>query len=279
MDIERHDISRCVLTPEIRFHAWKLSAEGGDAWQAERKRIQDEANKARAEAAKGNDNAAKPDVENSDATPSGTTVFDDKKEDINPNPEPKTKPKPAEKPKIEKPNRASDKKAEASGTDRGTVERMEWLEKHRPDLLARVIAGEFQSNKAVNIAKTEAHAADIERQREDIENGALALPEGVFEVVTMDPPWNYGRSYDPAGSRVANPYPEMTQAQLLELAPPFADDCALFLWTTHQFIWDAKELLDAWGFTYKANLVWDKEKIGMGAWLRMQCEFCLVGVM
>ena len=36
--------------------------------------------------------------------------------------------------------------------------------------------------------------------------------------------------------------------------------------------------MDKWGFEYKANLVWDKEKIGMGAWLRMQCEFCLVGI-
>jgi N6-adenosine-specific RNA methylase IME4 len=29
---------------------------------------------------------------------------------------------------------------------------------------------------------------------------------------------------------------------------------------------------------YKATLVWNKEKIGMGAWFRMQCEFCLVGI-
>ena len=94
----------------------------------------------------------------------------------------------------------------------------------------------------------------------------------------MDPPWNYGREYDPESSRVANPYPEMTQAELLEMQPPFADDCALFIWTTHQFIFDAKQLLDHWGFEYKATMVWDKEKMGMGHWLRMQCEFCLVGI-
>ena len=39
-----------------------------------------------------------------------------------------------------------------------------------------------------------------------------------------------------------------------------------------------RSLLRHWGFTYKATLVWDKERIGMGAWLRMQCEFCLVGI-
>ena len=118
----------------------------------------------------------------------------------------------------------------------------------------------------------------IQKQREDIATGKVELPPGVFEVVAIDPPWSYGREYDPDGSRVANPYPEMTQEELLALEPPFAKDCVLFLWTTHQFIWDAKALLDHWGFTYKATGVWDKEKIGMGSWLRMQCEFFLVGI-
>lgn len=127
-------------------------------------------------------------------------------------------------------------------------------------------------------AKVEKRKADIQAQKDAIENGTVQMPVGVFEVISLDPPWNYGREYDPDGSRVANPYPEMTQAQLLELKPPFADDSVCFLWTTQAFIWQAKELLDKWGFTYKATIVWDKEKIGMGAWLRMQCEFCLVGI-
>jgi N6-adenosine-specific RNA methylase IME4 len=126
--------------------------------------------------------------------------------------------------------------------------------------------------------KAKKRASEIKAQKEAIESGKVVLPVGVFEVVVMDPPWNYGREYDPDSSRVANPYPEMSQDKLLELKPPFADDCVVFLWTTHAFIWDAKELLNKWGFSYKATLVWDKEKMGMGAWLRMQCEFCLVAI-
>jgi N6-adenosine-specific RNA methylase IME4 len=121
--------------------------------------------------------------------------------------------------------------------------------------------------------------AEIDQQREDIRAGRIILSEdGPFNVVAIDPPWKYGRDYDPAACRVASPYPEMSQDELLELDLPFADDCALFLWTTHQFIWDARELLDHWGFDYKAVLVWDKNTIGMGFWLRMQCEFCLLGI-
>ena len=156
------------------------------------------------------------------------------------------------------------------------------------EIAARVEAGESQQQIAAdfgvcqktvsNIVKTVERANAIEAQREAIEAGNVQLPAGVFEVIVMDPPWAYGREYDPDGSRVANPYPEMNQQQLLEMQPPFAGDCVLFLWTTHQFLWDAGELLRNWGFTYKATLVWDKERMGMGAWLRMQCEFCLVGI-
>jgi len=122
-------------------------------------------------------------------------------------------------------------------------------------------------------------ALNIENQKKDIEE---LKPEkelkGVYDIIVVDPPWNYGREYDPETSRVASPYPEMKQSELLDLKLPFDDKGILFLWTTHQFIWDAKELLEKWGYEYKAILVWNKEKMGMGSWFRMQCEFCLLGI-
>lgn len=136
----------------------------------------------------------------------------------------------------------------------------------------------MHENKPLKEVKKQEREAEIQEQREAIESGNAELPEGLYEVVCMDPPWAYGRAYDPETSRVANPYPEMAQAELLVMDPPFADDAVLFLWTTHQFMWDAKALMDHWGFAYKATMVWDKEKMGMGAWFRMQCEFCLMGI-
>lgn len=123
-------------------------------------------------------------------------------------------------------------------------------------------------------AKREEH---IQKQVEEIENG-IETPDGLFDVIAIDPPWNYGTEYNASGRRVANPYPEMTQEELKSMEIPAADNCVMFLWTTHKFIWDAKELLDAWGFEYRSMLVWDKQKIGMGNLIRMQCEFCLVGI-
>jgi N6-adenosine-specific RNA methylase IME4 len=172
--------------------------------------------------------------------------------------------------------------AKAAGTSTGQVGMAEQVKKKAPELWEKAKQGDVSISAAYKeVKKTEKkaeRAAMIEEQKQAIESGGIELPEGVFEVIAMDPPWNYGREYDPDSSRVANPYPEMSQSDLLKLDAPFANDCVLFLWTTHAFIFDAKELLDAWGFEYKATLVWDKERMGMGSWLRMQCEFCLVAV-
>lgn len=119
---------------------------------------------------------------------------------------------------------------------------------------------------------------DIQRQVDEIEQQALEKPDGLFDVIVIDPPWNYGTQFSAEAYRVANPYPEMTQAELKAIELPAAEDCVLFLWTTHKFIWDAKELLDHWGFDYRCMLVWNKQKLGTGNLIRMQCEFCLIGL-
>ena len=119
----------------------------------------------------------------------------------------------------------------------------------------------------------------IKEIEEGIQSGELKLPEGKFETIVMDPPWNYGGKYDPDNRRVTSPYPEMTQEELKEIElPTNTDGCILWLWTTHKFIWEAKELIEHWGFEYKNILTWDKESMGIGEWLRKQCEFCLIGI-
>ena len=144
--------------------------------------------------------------------------------------------------------------------------------------LEKLDKGEATVNKAFNELKKEQRKQEIKEQKEAIETGAVKLPEGVYEVIVIDPPWQYGTPYDPNGRRGATPYPDMSQEELKTIKLPSAENSVLFLWTTHRFIWDAKELLDHWGFEYRATLVWDKEKIGIGDLFRMQVEFCLVGI-
>ena len=124
----------------------------------------------------------------------------------------------------------------------------------------------------------------IEKQIEDIEKGLLPELNGLFDVISVDPPWPYEgqnkniTSFDAVGRRVANPYPEMSIEDIKKIQMPLMDNAVVLLWTTHKFLPDAFEILKQWNLEYKATLVWNKEKIGMGAWFRMQCEFCIVGV-
>lgn len=163
------------------------------------------------------------------------------------------------------------------------AERFQQLALH-PELVEQAKAearenDDIVSRSAVlNKIKQAKREAEIQRQVEEIEQRTPEVPDGLFDVIVMDPPWAYGTGYDADGRRCANPYPEMTQEQLKAIKLPAAENCVLFLWTTHKFIWDAKELLNIWGFEYRNILVWDKQVMGMGNLFRMRCEFCLVAI-
>jgi len=137
---------------------------------------------------------------------------------------------------------------------------------------------EITTSGAVKLAKKTQRRKEIEKQKQDIEEGKIELPQGKYEVIVIDPPWPYNSKYDPDTFRGATPYPEMTIEDLHKIDLPATDNCILFLWTTHKFIWEAKELLNIWGFEYRSIIVWDKNKMGIGRLFRLQCEFCLVGL-
>lgn len=173
-------------------------------------------------------------------------------------------------------------------------------EKASPEITAAVQGGEISVSDAASIAdlprekqqdalanvqlghaknlKAAARQADIEDQRAGIVSGKIKLPDGLFEVISIDPPWPYGDqgSYDPAGNRAPNPYPEMSLDEIAALEIPAADDCVLWLWTTHKFMRHAFPLIDSWGFQERAILTWCKDRMGLGRWLRSQSEFCIM---
>jgi N6-adenosine-specific RNA methylase IME4 len=131
--------------------------------------------------------------------------------------------------------------------------------------------------------KIEERKEDIKKQLEDIESGKLPELWGKYEVIAIDPPWAYeekgglsANDYNPEITRGATPYPTMTLSQIKDINLPLTDNSVLFLWTTHAFLKDAFDILEHWNLKYKATLVWDKEKMGMGRTIRLQCEFCLI---
>ncbi len=102
-------------------------------------------------------------------------------------------------------------------------------------------------------------------------------PEGTFDVIVLDPPWAMEKTQrDCRPNQVDMDYPTMTQDDLLAMEIPAAADCHLWMWTTHRFLFDAKALVDAWGFRYVCLFVWHKpggfQPVGLPQY---NCEFAI----
>jgi N6-adenosine-specific RNA methylase IME4 len=100
---------------------------------------------------------------------------------------------------------------------------------------------------------------------------------GEYDVILADPPWRYDFVEAP-NRAIENHYPTMTLDEIKSLKIPAAKDAVLFLWATAPLLKSALEVMEAWGFTYHTCAVWDKEKIGMGYWFRVQHELLLLGI-
>ena len=55
----------------------------------------------------------------------------------------------------------------------------------------------------------------------------------------------------------------MTLQDIKLLNLPSDTNCILYLWATAPKLLEALEVMDAWGFTYKTQAIWNKEIIGM----------------
>jgi N6-adenosine-specific RNA methylase IME4 len=163
------------------------------------------------------------------------------------------------------------------------------FKKATPELEEKVLNNEVTINQAYQDIKKEEKKTErlnqIEEIKIKIEEENLTIENKKYHVIAIDPPWNYkekggfsSEDYDSKSNRGAVDYPTMNLEQIKKIELPEADDCVLFLWTTHAFLKDSFEILEHWGYNYKATLVWDKVKMGLGRTIRMQVEFCLIAI-
>jgi N6-adenosine-specific RNA methylase IME4 len=100
-----------------------------------------------------------------------------------------------------------------------------------------------------------------------------------YPVIYADPPWRYENPPIGATSRaIENHYPTMTLEEIcaLPVRELATDDAILYLWATAPKLAECLDVISAWGFNYRTNMVWDKEKIGMGYHVRNQHELLLI---
>lgn len=102
------------------------------------------------------------------------------------------------------------------------------------------------------------------------------LPEGQFDVIVADPPWKY--DINSGHGTAESHYQVMENEEIEQLPIPAADNAILFLWATQPLINQAFPVMAAWGFEYKAGMVWVKDKIRNGYYVRGKHELLLIGV-
>ena len=110
-----------------------------------------------------------------------------------------------------------------------------------------------------------------------------------FSTVMADPPWRFQNSTGkvaPEHKRL-NRYGTMTLEDIkaLPVAGVAADTAHLYLWVPNALLPDGLAVMAAWGFRYKANVVWHKirkdggsDGRGVGFYFRNVTEILLFGV-
>jgi len=140
----------------------------------------------------------------------------------------------------------------------------------------------LKQRKPLNQIKKDKKKAERKKRIETLrESITETSPEGEYHVIVIDPPWRYQggeMAHDPDGFRGVVDYPTMSLDEIASIELPSADDCVLWLWTTHRFMRHCFPMLDNWGFEEKAILTWAKPKMGIGRWLRSQTEYCIMAV-
>jgi len=170
--------------------------------------------------------------------------------------------------------KARDQAAKAVGLTPTTYHRAKTvLEKGTDEQKKSLMLGK---EKASTLYKNINHEEKIQSLKEEIPD--ILPPDGPFDVIVIDPPWQYGNTYDAEGDRSLPSYPTMNLDKIKAIDFKPKDDAILWLWTTNGFLHEAFHIIEHWGFEYKGCLTWAKDKMGLGRWLRNQTEHCLLAV-
>jgi len=110
-----------------------------------------------------------------------------------------------------------------------------------------------------------------------------------FSTILADPPWQFQNrtgKMAPEHKRLAR-YSTLSLEEIKKIPVQAAanDTCHLYLWVPNALLAEGLEVMKAWGFTYKSNLVWYKvrkdggpDRRGVGFYFRNVTEIILFGV-
>lgn len=112
---------------------------------------------------------------------------------------------------------------------------------------------------------------------------------GKFSTILADPPWRFTNrtgKMAPEHRRLSR-YATLTLAEIcaIPVAVAAEDKSHLYLWVPNALLAEGLEVMRAWGFSYKANIVWHKVRKdggpdgrGVGFYFRNTTELVLFGI-
>jgi N6-adenosine-specific RNA methylase IME4/ParB-like chromosome segregation protein Spo0J len=146
------------------------------------------------------------------------------------------------------------------------------------EIVARGEKEILEAAKQIRAEKAEVRRAErIERIVEIAKGNTDLSTDTKYPVIYADPPWRYDYA-ETENRAIENQYPTMTIDEIcnMPVSDLATDDAILFMWTTAPKLEEAFKVVSSWGFTYRSCAIWDKQKIGMGYYFRIQHEILLV---
>ena len=167
---------------------------------------------------------------------------------------------------------AREEAAEVVGVSPSMVSLAKAIKVSDPAMFDRVKFGDM----TINAARQETRAVEVHDRLVNI-----AIPKGKHRVIYADPPWWYAtpqHSKTEQATVLKSHYPSMKIDEIcaLPIKDMAADDAVLFLWTTSPLLFEAAKVIEAWGFKYKASIIWDKVKHNVGHYVSVRHEFLLI---
>lgn len=104
------------------------------------------------------------------------------------------------------------------------------------------------------------------------------LKDKKFTTLYIDPPWSYNNSGTRGAAKKHYECMSIKEIKNLPANELSNDNSHLHLWTTKDFVFDAKNILEHWDFKYKSMFIWAKPQMGMGNYWRVSHEILLFGM-
>jgi N6-adenosine-specific RNA methylase IME4 len=99
-----------------------------------------------------------------------------------------------------------------------------------------------------------------------------------YGTIYADPPWQYSNQATRSSTDKHYNTLDLKKIASLPISKLTMENAHLHLWTTNAFLFDAKKIIESWGFEYKSCFVWVKPQMGIGNYWRVSHEFMLFGI-